>query len=451
MSAAPLDPHEVDADAPTPADLIAQVRAAKAAADEAALRTFDLALAWAHSHPAIPGDGSWHAPRLRLVPDRGADDGAPASDDLEAHEWFGIPDVAWDAVAPFAAANAMSTAAGRAYLRDALVIRHRLPHLHARVESGHVPVWRARRIAQRVLGAPADVTAHVDQVVAPVAATAGLGRIDQVVEQAMLLLHAEEVELDSLTALEHRHATLDERTLTHTGIAEMTLRADWADLVDLDTALSRVADALQRDGSTESHDVRRSRAIGILADPTRALALLTAQPVPAPTTTVVAYVHLGADTVEGRGLLATDEHGHTLLAERTREWLARTDRHVVVRPVIDLTTHCPGGPAAGHTGHDPYVPTTLTAERVRLRNPTCVFPHCTRRSRACDLDHLDPHATSGTTCECNLAPLCRHHHRLKTHTGWTYQHLVPGTFLWREPHGQTFLTTPRGTTDLTDP
>ncbi len=97
------------------------------------------------------------------------------------------------------------------------------------------------------------------------------------------------------------------------------------------------------------------------------------------------------------------------------------------------------------------MPSFTTAETVRLRNPVCVFPHCTKRSRSCDLDHLDPHAKSGITCECNLAPLCRHHHQLKTHAGWRYQQLTPGTFLWHEPHGQTHLTTPTGTTDLTDP
>ncbi len=163
----------------------------------------------------------------------------------------------------------------------------------------------------------------------------------------------------------------------------------------------------------------------------------------------MAYVHLDTDTLEGRGLLARDEHGHTLLATTVREWLARTDRHVTIRPVINLNDHCPGS-NAGHEATDPYVPSFTTAEKVRLRNPVCVFPHCTKRSRSCDLDHLVAHAKSGITCECNLAPLCRHHHQLKTHAGWRYQQLTPGTFLWHEPHGQTLLVTPTGTRHLTD-
>ncbi|MFA6575040.1 MAG: HNH endonuclease signature motif containing protein, partial [Nocardioides sp.] len=81
-------------------------------------------------------------------------------------------------------------------------------------------------------------------------------------------------------------------------------------------------------------------------------------------------------------------------------------------------------------------------------SPTCVFPHCTKPSRGCDLDHLIPWAEGGQTTEANLAPVCRHHHRLKTHSGWRYQSLAPGTFLWHEPHGQRFITAPTGTIDL---
>jgi hypothetical protein len=71
------------------------------------------------------------------------------------------------------------------------------------------------------------------------------------------------------------------------------------------------------------------------------------------------------------------------------------------------------------------------------------------------------HPERGPTCPCNLAPLCRHHpsrlaalapqceHRLKTHAGWRYTVLAPGTYLWSDPHGQQFLRTPDGTRDVT--
>ncbi|MDO9495227.1 MAG: HNH endonuclease, partial [Nocardioides sp.] len=147
----------------------------------------------------------------------------------------------------------------------------------------------------------------------------------------------------------------------------MTLRAEWADLKDFDTALSLVAAALKRDGCPESLDVRRAMAVGILADPARALALINATEAPAPSREVVAYVHLCEDAVRGLDPLARDESGRTWLEQTIRGWCSRTDRFVTVRPVIDLTTPHPG------TGS--YAPPQSLRERVLLRNPTCVFPH----------------------------------------------------------------------------
>jgi hypothetical protein len=35
--------------------------------------------------------------------------------------------------------------------------------------------------------------------------------------------------------------------------------------------------------------------------------------------------------------------------------------------------------------------------------------------------------------------LCRHHHRLKTHTPWTYRRLDTRLFVWTDPHGTHYL------------
>ncbi|GEP33325.1 hypothetical protein NSZ01_10930 [Nocardioides szechwanensis] len=440
MSITRLDKNRPDAgelEDTTAAELIARVRDARATADRAEVDLLRLAVAWAHSHPLVPGDASWHAPAAS-----GDEDGSPSdTDDVEDLEWFGIPDVAWDAPAAFAAANAMTTTAGKAFLRDALILRHRLPGVFACVVSHQVPVWRARRIAQAVIGKPADVAAYVDTELARTAHAVGTVTLDRVLDQAMTFLYPEQREEEQLEALDARYARLSERSLNHTGVAEMALRAEWADLKDFDKALSLVAAALKRDGNTEPLDVRRAMAIGVLADPARALALINGEEPPAPTREVVAYVHLTEEAVRGLDPLARDEHGRTWLEATFRAWCLRTDRHVTVRPVIDLND--------SHPGCEGYTPSESLRERVILRNPTCVFPHCARPSRACDLDHLIPWLEGGPTTEANLAPLCRHHHRLKTHAGWRYQSLAPGTFLWHEPHGQWLITAPTGTVDIT--
>jgi hypothetical protein len=67
--------------------------------------------------------------------------------------------------------------------------------------------------------------------------------------------------------------------------------------------------------------------------------------------------------------------------------------------------------------------------------------------------YLDPAdgGPPGQTATDNLACLCRLHHRMKTHGGWTYTMVEPGVFLWTSPHGYTYLRDPSGTTDLTPP
>ncbi|HIZ34849.1 MAG TPA: hypothetical protein H9815_03645 [Candidatus Ruania gallistercoris] len=56
-----------------------------------------------------------------------------------------------------------------------------------------------------------------------------------------------------------------------------------------------------------------------------------------------------------------------------------------------------------------------------------------------------PFDEGGPTCGCNLAPLCRRHHRAKTHAGWSYVMVTPGTYLWSAPAGERYLVDGRGT------
>jgi hypothetical protein len=83
-------------------------------------------------------------------------------------------------------------------------------------------------------------------------------------------------------------------------------------------------------------------------------------------------------------------------------------------------------------------------ELVILRDRTCVHPNCDRDARECDLDHIeafvemDDGGPPGQTRPDNLAPLCRRHHRAKTHYGWTYQRNGAGGYTWTDPFGRTY-------------
>ena len=48
----------------------------------------------------------------------------------------------------------------------------------------------------------------------------------------------------------------------------------------------------------------------------------------------------------------------------------------------------------------------------------------------------------GQTCLANLAPLCRTHHRVKTHSQWTYRRNRDGTYTWTAPTGHQLQVRP---------
>jgi hypothetical protein len=88
-----------------------------------------------------------------------------------------------------------------------------------------------------------------------------------------------------------------------------------------------------------------------------------------------------------------------------------------------------------------YVPPARLRHLVVTRQRRCSFPGCRRSAVRCDLDHTVPFHHGGLTCECNLAPLCRRHHRAKQTPGWHLTQSQPGIMTWQLPSGRKYQTT----------
>jgi hypothetical protein len=89
-----------------------------------------------------------------------------------------------------------------------------------------------------------------------------------------------------------------------------------------------------------------------------------------------------------------------------------------------------------------YEPGQRLQNLIRARTATCSAPGCRRPAARCDLDHTIPYNHGGRTCECNLAPLCRHHHHCKQAEGWRLEQITPGIMRWTTPAGRHYTTTP---------
>jgi Domain of unknown function (DUF222) len=106
-----------------------------------------------------------------------------------------------------------------------------------------------------------------------------------------------------------------------------------------------------------------------------------------------------------------------------------------LRPVIR-------GPCGHAQAECRYRPGRRLRHLVGARNARCTAPGCGRPAARCDLDHTTPWHHDGLTCPCNLAPLCRHHHRCKQAEGWWLEQPEPGVLVWRTPSGRTCATGP---------
>ncbi len=230
---------------------------------------------------------------------------------------------------------------------------------------------------------------------------------------------------------------------------DVTMTLDTPDADLLDQTLPRVAADLRDLGDPDPLDVRRARAAGILADPQYALDLMSGRDTASPTRGTGAldlYVHLTpadlAADLDGATGAASIERLGAATTDLLTAWLARhtaAGGKLALRPVLDLDDDgCV----------DQHDPPPAMREQVLLRDSHCVFPGCRRDSRACDLDHveeylpLDEGGPPGQTRPDNLAPLCRTHHRVKTHGHWSYKRLGDRTWVWTSPTGHQYTVTP---------
>jgi hypothetical protein len=89
-----------------------------------------------------------------------------------------------------------------------------------------------------------------------------------------------------------------------------------------------------------------------------------------------------------------------------------------------------------------YRPSPSLRHIIKIRSPRCGYPGCSRPARRCDDDHTVPYHRGGRTCECNMHPLCRRHHRAKQAPGWHLAQPEPGVLTWTLPNGRTITTRP---------
>lgn len=94
---------------------------------------------------------------------------------------------------------------------------------------------------------------------------------------------------------------------------------------------------------------------------------------------------------------------------------------------------------------DRRFPTAAQCRLLHARDEHCRFAGCRMPVWRCDIDHTRAHAEGGHTEACNLAHLCRRHHMLKHHGGWTVRQSGRGVLEWTSPIGRVYIDRPAPT------
>ena len=225
-----------------------------------------LAAHWADLHdPASlpPVETEFEARRRRFEQQYGVQPGGE-----------GTPEVLVSCFAELGLVLQTSAGAAKHLVADALDLRHRLPRLWDEVQSGRVRKWKACKVAQATRLLPSAAMAEVDAGLAGLLTALPWSRFEAVLEATVLRADPVGAAHAEAEAASRRFVSLGRDG--GPGLKTLIARGEVLDILTFLAAVNRVADCLAAEGDPDTVEVRRSKAVGILGQPDRALSLLAA-------------------------------------------------------------------------------------------------------------------------------------------------------------------------------
>lgn len=367
----------------------------------------------------------------------------------QTHAWFRSSGLAtptagtWDAtttarrvtVSELAAALRIPESAAERLVAESAALVHDLPATLAALVRGEISYRHATVMVDNAHSLPPEAVADYEAAALPKATVLSTTRFREAARRLRERLHPDSMSERRTTAAERRGVTIDP---ARDGMAWLTAYLPAEQALAMDDRLDRIAAGLRSPAETRTFAQLRADALcdlltcgettwddagsgGGLGHGIVARVLVT---VP-----VLSLLGLGDGepaTLEGYGPISPD------LARILAAGAPSFTR---------LLTHPETG-AVLSVGRDSYTVPADLRTWLRARDETCRSIGCGRRAAGCDIDHTRDWQHAGTTSHDNLAHLCRRHHQLKHHTGWTPRHLPGGIIEWTSPSGRTYLTEP---------
>src|SRR4051794_12527834 len=257
----------------------------------------------------------------------------------------GTPGVAEYAVEELAAALGVSYPTGLQLAIEAVELCYRLPRLWALVQHGVLQAWKARQVARATTGLSPAAVAFVDAHVAVTGRHNKIPALGAVVHEARLQCDPDQAAGVEQAALDARGVWLDHRESTAT--TQLNARLDTLDALDLDNAVTDLATTLGTLGDDRPLGVRRATALGLLANPQRALDLFAHRtptlPDSMPTGNGLPGTELAGGGPAGPGPAGPAPAGPDPTAPTMRTAATGTAETGHERGSESMTTGCPGG------------------------------------------------------------------------------------------------------------
>src|SRR5215211_4233900 len=184
----------------------------------------------------------------------------------------GTPTVGDFAPAELGCALRMSDGSAARLIGDALDLQHRLPLIWAAAQAGQVPAYQTRTIAKATRHLTVEQTGSVDEKLAPALGALPWGRAQTLLAAAIVAADPDGAEQQAADAARERFVRLGRKS--EHGLKLIIARATAGDAIWFRATVDRIAEILGKQGDTDPVEVRRSKAIGILAQPAQALQLL---------------------------------------------------------------------------------------------------------------------------------------------------------------------------------
>ncbi|MGN6780145.1 MAG: DUF222 domain-containing protein, partial [Marmoricola sp.] len=247
----------------SPGALLDAVAAEEQAERRHAAAKLEAVIAWAHAHPVTGGHtaASWDTDRSVFAPVEEGEDRLGGE---------GTPPVAEFAVEQLATRLRISSISAMSLVADVLDLAHRHPILWERVKSGACPTWTARSIAHDCSTLPAEAAAWVDAQIGHLAGRCTKRKVERTLAYAVATWDPEKTRKAEEQARDARHLDLElpGQNCRPSTVATAAIRGQLSptDAMKFDALVTAKAAQLAEQGDTSSLDIRRAKALGVIAD-----------------------------------------------------------------------------------------------------------------------------------------------------------------------------------------